>query len=136
VNKMSQNPNYFFPFTHCSIALPAIAHFDSLKSALVARSSPSSNFLLFFDLFWRRSQNLSKTPIQQAPNTHLWLVLRHSILLPVCHEFFQGILQCRDLLLCLYFLLQNLVNCFSSDPSMDLLNTFINCLFDYSLSCY
>jgi len=52
--------NRFPPFACFFIALPSIACFDFSKSALVVRSGPTSNWLLFFDLFWNRSQNVMK----------------------------------------------------------------------------
>jgi hypothetical protein len=74
--------------------------------------------------------------IYQAPNTHVWLVLSHTFFLQVHHECFKGILCCHNLLLYLYFLMKNLVNCFGSDPSLDLLNTFISHMLNYALSCF
>jgi hypothetical protein len=77
VDKVSQNPmvyNHFLPFVCCSIKHPFVVLFDSLKSSFVACFGPYSNCLLLFDFLLRRSQNLSKMPLQQAPKTHMWLV--------------------------------------------------------------
>lgn len=63
---MSQDPNYFLPFVILFVVLPPFMRFDSLKSTPVVCSSPSSSFLLFFDLFWCKIQNLTKIPFQRA----------------------------------------------------------------------
>jgi hypothetical protein len=62
--KCPKNPtiyNYSPPFSCCSIAVPPIAWFDSLKSFPIVCSIPYSKFLLLFYLLWCRSQNLTKT---------------------------------------------------------------------------
>jgi hypothetical protein len=48
---------------------PSIMRFDSLMPSPIVHSRPSSNRLLFFELLWRRSQNLTKTYPKRLSNT-------------------------------------------------------------------
>jgi hypothetical protein len=70
--KCPQNPmvyNHFPPFTCRSIIVSPIMCFESLKSSLVTCSGSSSNFLLFFDLLWCRSQKSTKLIQNAYPTT-------------------------------------------------------------------
>jgi hypothetical protein len=138
--KFPQNPmvyNCFPPFARHSITFPPITRFNSLKYAPITCSGPCSKFLYYLNYSGvdpKTNQKLSKTPIQQAPNTHLWIVPSHSRLLPDRHEFVECLFCCRDLLLYLYILLQNCVDCVHNNLILDILDTLFNYLLDYTSS--
>jgi hypothetical protein len=82
--KTSMVYNHFPPFVRHSITLPFIMHVDSLKSTPAMHFDTYSNYLLFFDLFWHRSQNLTKMPIQHnTSNLDSWEQVRQILMTEV-----------------------------------------------------